>query len=116
MATTAPEVSSEAFSAPLEGASAPPPDTKKKGMKRRASAKDLPLSKEEQDEDLQPLPEDATGFRKRAKKDGHVPVRSSSIPGMTVGDVRKSVSDPFGRYAGAVGLRARYFERHALCV
>ncbi|KAK9816148.1 hypothetical protein WJX74_008625 [Apatococcus lobatus] len=99
--TSAPEVSDAALSAPLEGAApactmdpaAQPTGKVPKDRKRKTSslAKDLPLSKEEPDEDLQPLPEDATGFRKRSKKDGHVPVRSSSIPGMTVGDVRKSV-------------------------
>ncbi len=94
-ATSAPEVSDAALSAPLEGAAPEMTDTGRKGprgQKRKSSlARDLPLSKEEPDDDLQPLPEDATGFRKRSKKDGHVPVRSSSIPGMTVGDVRKSL-------------------------
>lgn len=108
MASTAPEVTSDALSAPLDGgpgtqADAGPPApavppaaegaSKKASSKKRPgkqSAKDLPLSKDEPQEELQPLPEDASGFRKRQKKADYVPVRSSSIPGMTVGDVRKS--------------------------
>ena len=95
MSSAAPEVSMEALSAPLEGSAPAPPAPQKKGLKRKAPAKELALSKEEEEEDLKPLPEDATGFRKRSKKDGHVPVRSSSIPGMTVGDVRKSRESPY---------------------
>lgn len=124
MASTAPEVHADALTAPLEGTDAGPyPQAlanadaggkKRKGQKRNA-AKDVPLAKEESQEGLKPLPEDAsgtwgdspesilgpaatahrlsgTGFRKRQKKDGYVPVRSSSIPGMTVGDVRKSLN------------------------
>lgn len=93
MASAAPEVSTEALSAPLETAApaAPAPKMKRQGRKK-ATASDLPLSKEEGEEDLKPLPEDASGFRKRKTAEGHTPVRSSSIPGMTVGDVRKSVS------------------------
>lgn len=81
MASTAPEVDSAALSAPLDGGSNAPPSAgpaapavpadveqtdkakkPKKGVKR--PAKDLPLSKEEPQESLKPLPEDATGTRR----------------------------------------------------
>ncbi|KAK9865836.1 hypothetical protein WJX84_004677 [Apatococcus fuscideae] len=52
----------------------------------------LPLSKEESDDEVHPLPDAASGFRKRQKKIDHIPVRSSSIPGMTVGNVRKTLN------------------------
>lgn len=98
MASSAPEVSDAALSAPLETqttmpAEAPAQAPKRKGGKRKTAGEgEMTISKEEPGEELHPLPEGASGFRKRAKKEGHVPVRSSSIPGMTVGDVRKSVS------------------------
>lgn len=73
MASTAPEVHSDALSAPLDGPAAsadagPPqapavpdaPAPKRKSVKRK-SAKDIPLSKEEPQEGLKPLPEDASG-------------------------------------------------------
>ncbi|KAK9844979.1 hypothetical protein WJX74_009230 [Apatococcus lobatus] len=78
----------------------------------------LPLTKEEgEDDELHPLPDSASGFRypdpfpralsqsyrypcpdildllmKRAKKDAHVAVKSSSIPNMNVGEVRKALN------------------------
>ena len=93
MTSTAPEVDMAALNAPLEQATGVAQEPKKglKRGKKAASTDGLPLAKEEASEDLQPLPVDASGFRKRAKKEGHVPVRSSSIPGMTVGDIRRSL-------------------------
>lgn len=104
MASSAPEVSDAALSAPLETQTTMPAEAlaqaqaqapKRKGGKRKTAGEgEMTISKEEPGEELHPLPEGASGFRKRAKKEGHVPVRSSSIPGMTVGDVRKSASLP----------------------
>ena len=83
MASTAPEIDSAALSAPLDGsdaqtpggapgaplpADAPAKPSKKTGGKRKAAPAapegkpDLPLSKDEPQEELQPLPEEASGL------------------------------------------------------
>lgn len=76
MASTAPEVHSDALTAPLDGPPAPtdagaagpavladaPVAKQRKTTKRKAPVKDLPLSKEEPQEELKPLPEDASGL------------------------------------------------------
>lgn len=61
--------------------------------KRKAAAGEPPVmtavEPEAKSDALAPLPEGATGFRKRTKKPDYKPQPSSSIPGMTVGEVRK---------------------------
>ena len=75
-----------------ETAAEPVKDAKVKRTykKRNAAAPAPPPVEAATDADaLQPLPEDATGFRKRSKKEDYTPVPSSSVPGMSVGEVRK---------------------------